>query len=363
MRRRLPVLVFAISCGHGASNLTRAAANVYLRSDTDDTNIVSPTVELGGKIGPATVDTTYTVDAWTGASVDVVTAATKAITEQRHEVDLRVGTQRGVVTTSANYRFSTENDYTSHGVTLSTRAELARKNTIVGVDLLGTRDTVGREGDPQFLRPVRSLGVRFTLAQLLDRATIAELGWHSTVVDGYQASPYRFVAIGDLGTCGSLAPLCIPEQVPEHRRRHALTLRARRALGRTFSTGLDYRFYVDDWGIMGHALQPDLAWRVSESQLVTMRYRYATQSEAFFYRPRYFDVAQLPGFVTRDRKLSALVQNEAGVQYEQRIEAEDSDRVITWGARTTLSRLDYLAFVGLDHVWAAELTVLVGAEF
>jgi hypothetical protein len=343
--------------------LTQASTNVYARTDTDKTTIVSPTVKVGGEVGPASVETTYTVDAWTGASVDVVTAATGAISERRHEVDAQVGTKAGAVTASANYRFSTENDYTSHGVTLSTRAELASKNTTLGVDVLGTSDQVGRSGDPQFSRPVRSLGGRLTLAQILDRATIAEIGWQTTIVDGYQASPYRYVAIGDVGTCGSLAPFCIPEQVPERRTRNALTLRARRALGHDVSSGLDYRFYFDDWGIMGHAIQPDLAWRLSDTQFVTLRYRYATQSEAFFYRPRYFDVMNAEGFVTRDRKLSAIVQNEAGLQYEHRIESDDSDRVITWGLRTTLSRVDYLAFVGLEHVWAGELTVLVGVAF
>lgn len=360
--RRLSLVVFAVSCGHGA-RLTQASTNVYARTDTDETTIVSPTVRVAGEVGPAAVETTYTVDAWTGASVDVVTAATGAISERRHEVDAQVGTTPGkAVTASANYRFSTENDYTSHGVTLSLRAELAHKNTTLGFDALGTSDRVGRSGDPGFSEPVRSAGGRLTVAQILDRATIAEVGWQTIVVDGYQASPYRFVAIGDLGTCDSRAPLCIPEQVPDHRIRNALTLRARRALAHAVSTGLHYRFYFDDWGIMGHTLEPDLAWRLSETQLVIARYRYATQSEAFFYRPRYFTLATTEGFVTRDRKLSAIVQNEVGLQYQHRIEAESGDRVFVWGARSTLSRVDYLAFVGLDHVWAVELTVLVGIE-
>lgn len=362
MMRHRTALLFLISCGHDA-RLTQASTNVYARSDTDHTTIVSPTVHLAGGVGDATLDTTYTVDAWTGASVDVVTAATGKITERRHEVDAALGYKAGVVSASANYRFSTENDYQSHGLTFGGRAELAGKNTTVGLDLLITADTVGRSGDPGFAESQRSFGGRFVLAQILDRNTIAEIGWQTTVVDGYQASPYRFVAIGDTGTCDSRAPFCIPEQVPDYRARNALTLRLRRALGHDFSTGLDYRFYFDDWGIMGHAIQPDLAWRLTENQLLTLRYRYATQSEAFFYRPRYFDVAMTDGFVTRDRKLSALVGNEVGLQYQHRIESEDSARVVTWGLRSTLSRADYLAFVGLDHVWAVELTALVGIEF
>jgi hypothetical protein len=114
--------------------------------------------------------------------------------------------------------------------------------------------------------------------------------------------------------------------------------------------------------VRSHAVEPDVAWRITDTQTVTLRYRYATQSEASFYRPRYFDLAMTSGFVTRDRKLSALVSNEVGLQYLHRMENEDGDRVITWGLRTTLSRVDYLAYVGLDHVWPLDVTGLVGVE-
>lgn len=356
-------LLFAaiVGCGHGPS-LTQAASDVYIRSDTDETTIISPTVKLAGAAGDATVAATATVDAWTGASVDIVTAATGRIDERRYEANGTLGYQLENVNLSANYRFSTENDYTSHGLTLGTRAELANKNTTVSADLLLTDDTVGRSGDPSFGESVKSIGGRAALAQILDRKTLAEIGWQTTVVDGFQASPYRFVAIGDTGTCDSMAPFCIPEQVPERRVRNALTLRARRAIGHEVSAGADYRFYFDSWGVMGHSIAPDLAWRLTDSQLVSLRYRYATQSEASFYRPRYFDVMKTDGFVTRDRKLSALVVNEATLAWQLRDESDDRERATTWGLRSTLSRTNYLAFVGLDHVWALELTLLFGIE-
>lgn len=352
------MLLGAMGCGHAAT-VTEASTVVYARKDTDATTIVSPSLGLKGEVGPATVGVEYAMDAWTGASVDVVTAATPAIHERRHEANATVGYEHGPVALSANYRKSIENDYDSNGLTLGTRLSLANKNTILGADLLATSDTVGRSGDPNMSEPVGSIGGRFTLMQILDPRTLVELGFQALVVDGYQASPYRYVALGDTGTCTSLAPFCLPEHVPDRRVRDALTLRFRRALGRQLSTGLDYRFYFDDWGVQSHALEPDLAIRVGESSTFTLRYRYTTQSEAFFYRPRYFTLDEVDGFVTRDRKLSALVANELGLQFLQRRESESS-HVWSWGLRSTLSRVDYLAFVGLDHVWAFELTALLG---
>jgi hypothetical protein len=361
MSFRLAAIVLVASCSHHPK-LTEASSSVYLRSDTDATTIVSPTVKVGGSAGSATLAGTYSVDAWTGASVDVVTAATEAITEQRHEANATAGYTRGRYSVSANYRYSYEPDYRSHGLTLGGKVELAGKNSTVGLDLLASDDTVGRSGDPSFGLPVRTVGARASFAQVIDRKTIAEVGWLTLLVDGYQASPYRFVAIGDVGTCASTAPYCIPEQVPDARIRNAGTLRGRRALAKKLSAGLEYRFYFDDWHVFSHAVQPDLALRVGEETLLSIRYRYTTQSEASFYRPRYFDLMETTGYVTRDRKLSALVANEVGLQYLRRIENDAGDRVVTWGVRATGSRTDYLAYVGLDHVWALELTGLVGVE-
>lgn len=351
-----------IGCAGHTPRVTDASTTVYLRSDTDATTILSPTVKIAGASGGASLAGTYVVDAWTGASVDVVTAATKAITERRDEVDATAGYTKGIVSVSANYRYSHEPDYRSHGLTVGGKAELAGKNTTVALDLLVSDDTVGRHGDPSLALPVRTLGGRASVAQVIDPKTIVEVGWQTTLIDGYQASPYRFVAIGDEGTCASRAPFCIPEQVPDKRIRNAATLRGRRALGRQLSVGLEYRFYFDDWQVLSHAVQPDLAMRLGESSTVSVRYRYTTQSEASFYRPRYFDVMDTAGYVTRDRKLSALVTNELGAQYLRTLESDDGDKILTWGFRTTLSRADYLAYVGLDHVWAIELTALVGVQ-
>ena len=356
------VLLFAIGCAGHAAKITGASSAVYVRSDTDRTTIVSPEIRVGGRAGNATAAATYTVDAWTGASVDVVTAATGPIHERRNEVDGALGYEGRTIKVSTNYRYSYEPDYQSHGLTVGVTDELAGKNTTLSVEALGTADQVGRSGDPNFSQPVKSIGGRVAIAQVIGPKTLAEIGAQTTLVDGYQASPYRFVAIGDLGTCTSNAPFCIPEQVPGQRLRTALTARGRHAFGRTISMGLDYRFYFDDWGVRSHAIQPDVAWRLSDTQTLSFRYRYATQSEAFFYQPRYLDIAMTTGFVTRDRKLSALLSNEVGVQYLHRIESEDGDRVVVWGLRSTVSRADFLAYVGLDHVWAVELTALVGLD-
>jgi len=359
--RWLSLFVVA-ACGTGPQRMTKAASAVYVRTDTDRTTIVTPKVELAADVSASTsVEVGYEIDAWTGASVDVITAATGAITEVRNEVDAAVAHQRGDVKLSLGYRFSTEPDYTSHGVVLGSRLELARNNTTLGLDLLGSSDTVGRAGDPLFEQGLWSAGVRGSIAQVIDSKTIAELVWETTRLDGFQGSPYRFVAIGGDGTCASSAPFCISEQVPEVRYRNAAFLRARRALTETVSAGLEGRFYFDTWGVRSFVVQPDVAWQPTKAAVLALRYRYYTQGEASFYRPRYFDVMGVAGYATRDRKLSAFFTHELGASYLHRFTL-CGDRVLVGGARVGGSRIEYQAFVGLERVWALELTALLGLE-
>ena len=352
--------VIASGCT-GPQRMTKAASALYVRADSDHTTIVTPSANVAASVARATaIEAAIEIDAWSGASVDVVTAATSTIREVRSEATAGVTQTLGSLTLTGSYRYSTEPDYHSHGVVLGGTLELARKNTTLSAYALGSLDSVGRAGDPFFDQRLASGGARVSLAQLLGKRTLAELTLEAIHFDGFQASPYRYVAIGGDGVCASSGTYCVPEQAPEQRLRASASLRARRALGRAWSLGLEYRLYGDTWGVRSHTVEPELAWRVGERTILALRYRYYTQGEASFYQPRYPDL--MSRYVTRDRKLSAFYSHEAGLSYLQRVELCEGDRVIVLGVRATASVLDYLAFVGLDRVLALETTALVGLE-
>jgi len=342
----------------------RAASVVYLRSDTDATTIVSPTVEAAGKASDnTTLSTSYTVDAWSGASIDVVSAATHTIKERRQEGQVGLSYDNGTTRANGRYRVSYEHDYQSHGLVLGASRDLARHNTTVSANLMGSFDIAGRAGDKAFAQDVYSYGLQLGLSQTLDPWTVIDVALDGTVLDGYQASPYRWVAVGGDGTCRDGAPFCLPELVPDFRLRTAVSARLRHAVGEHASFGLDYRFYLDSWAIQSHTVEPTITWLPNDTSSLTVHYRYYGQSEASFYRPRYFDFMDGGGWLTRDRKLSAFYGNEVGLAYGKTWELEDSERVLELGLRASLSRLTYLAYVGLDAVSAAELTSMVGLTF
>lgn len=367
LRRCLAPLLLGLACARPLPTTSEASTAVYVRSDTNATSIVTPRVAASTTIDErATIAAAYTVDAWTAASVDITTAATKPVSEVRHQLDARGGWRGRDVELDISFRTSLEPDYRSQGGVLRGALELDEDRTTLALALFGAHDRVGRAGDAFFRQPQWQLGARVSLVQVLGRHTIGELGFESTRVAGFQSSPYRFVAIGGVGTCFGGAPYCVPESVPDLRWRQAAFGRIRRAFGRSVSLGLEYRHYFDSWGIHADTLRPDLAWLPSPLDTLMLDYRFHTQGQANFYRPRYLDF-DASDYVTRDRKLSALLTHEVGLGYlhEFRLARAQPGRlvIVKGGVRMTATHLRYLAFVGLERVFALASSVSLSLEF
>jgi Protein of unknown function (DUF3570) len=350
------------SCGVHAKT-TEASSSLYVRSDTNKTTVVSPRVRAAALIDDTlALDVSETVDAWTGASVDIVTAATGTVREKRYETNGGLAYLGQDWSLGGAYRYSTEPDYWSHGGLLRLSLDLAAKNTTVTATVFGSSDTVGRAGDPGIRRAQGNGGGRISLSQVLSRNTTGELQWETSYIDGYQASPYRSVAIGGQGICAQGAPYCLAEKLPTQRLRHAPSFLLRRAIGRRMSFGLGYRLYFDSWGLWSHTAEPDLAFLVGRHGLFSVYYRYYTQGDADFYRPRYFS-ADSVGYLTRDRKLSAFYTQGAGVSYTHTLVLGKGGTSLDLGLRASVSHFRYLAFVGLQTVSVLESTGMLVLRF
>lgn len=235
------------------------ASALYVRADTNRTSVVSPRVRVRAPLAESTsFDVGYAVDIWTSASVDIVSAASAAVTEQRDEIDASLTQEWQQVIVSAAYRYSHEPDFISHGVSAGVAVDMADRCSTLALGVTASIDQVGRAGDLEFSRRATTLGMRAAFTQVLDENTLVQALYDLSSISGYQSSPYRFVPIGGELICAAGVTHCLPERSPEQRLRHAFALRGRRALGPEFSVGLGYRFYVDSW-----ALSPTPARRIS----------------------------------------------------------------------------------------------------
>ncbi len=367
-QRKLPLLIGATALVLEIVLPTTATANeggitVFVRGDTDQTTVVSPRASLSAGLDEdrTRFDVAYSADVWTSASIDVQTAATHPITEQRDQIEAAASRQIDDVNVGASYYFSGEADYWSHGVSLLSSQELFSKNTTLEERATWSHDTVGRSGDPDFSRPLDTVGLRLALSQVLARNLIVQAVWEGGYRVGYQSSPYRFVGLGGDGQCAGTAVLCVPEAHPDTRLRNAAVLRGHYSLSPGSSLGLGYRLYFDDWGVTAHTVTAEVAWLPSETSVITIRYRFYLQSAAAFYQSTY----PLPGgqlhYATRDRELSPMFSNRVALSYEKEIAVSDAVKVgLAFAVGGTV--FVYGDFVGLDEVFAGDATVALTLE-
>ncbi len=338
--------------------------STLVRGDSDTTVVVNPSVRARVEFfDPDThVDAEYTADVWTSASIDIRTAATQVVTEQRDELNAGIERRIDDFTLRGGYRFSSENDYEAHGGAISGALDLADHNSTIELRLTAEGDRVGRSGDELFSRPLTVLGGRLAYTQVIDPQMLAQLAYELGHAEGFQSSPYRFVGIGGDGRCAGSAMLCVPETHPSVRTRHAFVVRARRAFDDQLSLHLDYRFYIDDWGLYANTAALQLNWMHDEDGLLALRYRLHQQGAAAFYRSTYPEPSGTLRFVTRDRELSPLWTHRVGLSYERGVPLGDAGPRLRIAAAFGGTFIHYEDFVGLTDVFAVDGTLSVGVE-
>jgi hypothetical protein len=345
-----------------AAEADEVRAGTLVRFDTDGTTVVSPSARARVEVldEETHVDAEYVADVWTSASIDVRTAATVAVHEQRDEINAGVDHRFDDFLVRGGYRFSTENDYQANGGVIAGSLDLEQHTGQIELRLTAEHDQVGRSGDQTFSRPLTLLGGRLAYTQILDPQMLVQVAYELGHAEGFQSSPYRFVGIGGDGRCGGSALLCVPESHPSLRTRHAFVIRARRAFDDQLSADVDYRFYIDDWGLYANTIAAQLNWMHDEHGLVALRYRFHQQGAAAFYRRTYPTPTGTLQYVSRDRELSSLFTHRVALSYERRIEI--GEIIVRVAAALGGTYLVYQEFVGLDEVFALDATVSLGVQ-
>jgi len=353
----------------------QASSAMYVRTDTDETTVLTPRLELGAPITEETrIDLVYTVDVWTSASIDIRTSASvrpgdvepTKVTEQRDEIDVGLQHTLGDVILGGSYRYSVEHDYESHGGSLGGSLDFADKSANVALAARAYFDTVGRAGAPDFEEKSTQLGVRAAFTQVVDRDTLVQLVYEPSLQQGYLSSPYRFVrfaaADGPLvSTCREPVTLCLPEVNPDSRLRHAIALSGRRALGDAFSVGAGYRFYLDSWDMTSHTLSLDGALMPSDDWLFSLGYRFYRQSSASHFESFYVSAAMKPleEAYTSDKELSELSSHRLSLEVMKTFVLDELGSELSTVLLVAPTHFLYHEFLLLDSITAFEVTLAV----
>jgi hypothetical protein len=292
--------------------------NYYLERST---RVVAPraSIDLESPTG-VRLHADYLVDSITSASIAAGTQADVAFTEIRHEVGLGTGyefdfggTQLDVMVTG---RASREPDYRSLGGGVATALSLNDRSTVLRLNVFGVRDRVealirgfggvpGQLSDRGLQGHLNAIAATFVLEQALSPVLTAQLAYDYGYMWGYLQNAYRLVPV---------AGIVESENHPEIRHRHTITGRLAYYM-RPTRTALHaiYRTYRDSWNIA--ALNPEgrIYQELGHHLLLRLRYRYYTQTRAFFYKaPENYDPEEV--YVTADPKMSRFHSHLVGLQ-------------------------------------------------
>lgn len=316
MRLQLTAVVLLLpSLAAAQTDVERGGeASLRVYADDDHVTVVTPEVAARSPIGRYfAIEAGATVDVVTAASIDVTSQASSApFHEQRVEGDL-TGTWAPLPTLALRLHGtgSIENDYRSLHVGGGLRLDLARRNGTLDLDYTAIIDQVGRAGDPWFDRPRRGHRLVAAYTQVLGRDTLLDLVVDGELIDGYQASPYRYVPIVNPGGARLYT---LDESVPNLRVRGAGLVRLRQALPRNLFLHVDYRFYADTWAVTSHTASARLVASLADRRITLgLSARGYLQGAASFQRASYVDDGGgAPAWRTRDRALGRVREVSAG---------------------------------------------------
>lgn len=283
-------------------------------------------VVLGSTVGLAVG---YAVDIVSGATprvfgVDAVSTATK-FSDNRHQVRSTLSYLRSVADVAVTGTYAWESDYKSTAITVATRSDVRDHTFTLGLSYTHNFDSVCDQnnqlaaGSPLDRVALASAENCFkgtadvTTRRLHIDSLEPSVTWAVTprllvqgggtlqVLDGFQANPYRRVALGSAGRTPQ-------ESLPEMRQRFALFARAAYVFPRTrTSVHLTGRAYRDTWGVEAATGELNINQYLAKFLILSARGRLHAQRGAQFYMtPQEYRGGPNGRYWTGDRELSPM---------------------------------------------------------
>jgi hypothetical protein len=278
------------------------------------TRVVQPMLDGKFDVGTKGIVTAhFLVDAITSASASSGADNAMPFTEKRYEGGVTYTHELDDLRLSGSGKYSTESDYVSIFGGLRGEYDLAQKNTVLGLGIGVSRDTISAGSAQGLAQPMiecmsgmsnvecnlSSTSLFMSASQILSKNSIVGLTYDVAGLKGYQANPYR-TALTDDGIA--------PERHPNWRLRQAVAASLRYFYPASQTTFIGaYRFYRDNWDINAHTPEVRVIQAVGRVADASVRYRYHHQDKAVFYRDRYSTTdISVNRYLSDDVKLDAF---------------------------------------------------------
>jgi hypothetical protein len=242
----------------------------------------------------------YSIDAVSGASIDVVTNASP-YKEERRETDLGADYLYRDTLVSAGYIHSIEHDYLARTFNMSVAQEMFDNRTTVTLGYSRGHDDVGQVHTALHATADHA-SYSLSLGQVINPTLIGSLSYELLADDGYLQNPYRSARVEG----GS-----VPQVYPGTRTGQAVSVKLIKSWSTRWSTSFDLRYYHDTWGINAVNAGIGASHYIYRDMLLDASYRYYTQNAATFYSDNF---AQPETYMARDRELSNFYSHSLGLK-------------------------------------------------
>jgi hypothetical protein len=260
------------------------------------------------------VEGSYFVDNVSGASIDVISQASR-IKDERKQKTATVEYVHDKTTYTASYIESAERDYRSNTTSFSLKQDMFGDLTTLSFAFANTTDKVGQNiggcgcdassgsGPPNvvWLGHAGSRSYDVDLSQILTKNFIGGVNFNVITDQGFLANPYRSVRF----RADTPAGYSLGSQVyPDTRTSTAVQIEGKYYLPYRAAVTASYRYFRDTWSIVGNTYELDYTHPISNIWILEGRFRYYKQNHADFYSDL-FDYAGEYRFEARDQDLAA----------------------------------------------------------
>jgi hypothetical protein len=198
--------------------------------------------------------------------------------------------------------------YLSNSISLGWNASFAEQATQLSAHLQIFDDWVRMvrfDGTKDEDEDRRTTTLNLGWAQSLTPVSLVHFGWSHTHQEGFLATSFNAVRIGDAET-----GYFDYESLPETRRRDALSVRYKRAVGED-SYQLGYSHYFDSWDLTGHTLEARYFAHFREGNIrLEPLYRFYRQEATRYF---VYELPQPREFQTTDSDLGSFDGHSIGI--------------------------------------------------
>ncbi len=289
---------------------------LYHRYDGGGVVIDGPSVLVRKEFkGTVSIWGNHYADNISGASIDLLARGSTFYREERTEHSAGFDYLNDRTVLSLSYTNSSERDYEANSYAFAVSQEFFGDMTTLTLNYAQGNDEVRQNiyEDQVIVDTIKRGEARHQrfglgLTQVLTRKWLLSFNAETVVDDGFLNNPYRSVrySLGD-GGIGSQ-----PEIYPTTRNSDAFALRTMYYLPYRAALRLEYRTFLDSWGIEANNYELRYVHPFGDQWIVEAKYRAYSQTQADFYSDLFpFEDAQQ--FLARDKEMSEFTTNTIGL--------------------------------------------------